>query len=392
MKLKPSCLKGMENMYGITKVEKYIDEKDTLSLEDSSGRVKIDKMNSKLNVKEFVSGIPCALKGKLNEKGVYVVDEYLFYKPDSLSRNETPMDIDSNNLNNNQNLILFISNLKIGKPQEYDEGLSPSARTMLADFIQNHNLNNELNNISNRIKRVILVGDSVYVNDKIEELEKGSYIKAEEYKNEVKDIINSYTLLDKYLKVISSYVHVDLINSIEGNDGVYFPQNPNSQLLFLDNLVNINAKTLNLVPNPYNFEIYSHKTKEKKAFLGTSGENINTILQFTDINDPLLAMEKTIEWGHLAPLAPDTLRIYPYSQSDPLLLNNIPDVYFISGKKDLNKKVINLKIDGKKEKEVLLIELPDFSSTFKGVIFNVDDESIGEINFSQELSFQIEKK
>jgi DNA polymerase delta subunit 2 len=392
MKLKPSCLKGMENMYGITKVEKYIDEKDTLSLEDSSGRVKIDKMNSKLNVNEFVSGIPCALKGKLNEKGVYVVDEYLYYKPDSLSRNETPMDIDSNNLNNNQNLILFISNLKIGKPQEYDEGLSPSARTMLADFIQNHNLNNELNDISNRIKRVIFVGDSVYVNDKIEELEKGSYIKAEEYKNEVKDIINSYTLLDKYLKVISSYVHVDLINSIEGNDGVYFPQNPNSQLLFLDNLVNINAKTLNLVPNPYNFEIYSHKTKTKKTFLGTSGENINNILQFTDINDPLVAMEKTIEWGHLAPLAPDTLRIYPYSQSDPLLLNNIPDVYFISGKNDLNKKVINLKTNGKTKKEVLLIELPDFSSTFKGVILNVDDESIREINFSQELSFMTEKK
>jgi DNA polymerase delta subunit 2 len=392
MKLKPSCLKGMENMYGITKVEKYIDEKDTLSLEDSSGRVKIDKMNSKLNVNEFVSGIPCALKGKLNEKGVYVVDEYLYYKPDSLSRNETPMDIDSNNLNNNQNLILFISNLKIGKPQEYDEGLSPSARTMLADFIQNHNLNNELNDISNRIKRVIFVGDSVYVNDKIEELEKGSYIKAEEYKNEVKDIINSYTLLDKYLKVISSYVHVDLINSIEGNDGVYFPQNPNSQLLFLDNLVNINAKTLNLVPNPYNFEIYSHKTKTKKTFLGTSGENINNILQFTDINDPLVAMEKTIEWGHLAPLAPDTLRIYPYSRSDPLLLNNIPDVYFISGKNDLNKKVINLKTNGKTKKEVLLIELPDFSSTFKGVILNVDDESIREINFSQELSFLTEKK
>jgi DNA polymerase delta subunit 2 len=392
MKLKPSCLKGMENMYGITKVEKYIDEKDTLSLEDSSGRVKIDKMNSKLNVNEFVSGIPCALKGKLNEKGVYVVDEYLYYKPDSLSRNETPMDIDSNNLNNNKNLILFISNLKIGKPQEYDEGLSPSARTMLADFIQNHNLNNELNDISNRIKRVIFVGDSVYVNDKIEELEKGSYIKAEEYKNEVKDIINNYTLLDKYLKVISSYVHVDLINSIEGNDGVYFPQNPNSQLLFLDNLVNINAKTLNLVPNPYNFEIYSHKTKTKKTFLGTSGENINNILQFTDINDPLVAMEKTIEWGHLAPLAPDTLRIYPYSQSDPLLLKNIPDVYFISGKNDLNKKVINLKTNGKTKKEVLLIELPDFSSTFKGVILNVDDESIREINFSQELSFLTEKK
>ena len=392
MKLKPSCLKGMENMYGITKVEKYIDEKDTLSLEDTSGRVKIDKMNSKLNVNEFVSGIPLAFKGQLNEKGVFIVDEYLFYKPDSNPRNETPMDIDSNNTNNNQNLILFISNLKIGKPQEFDESLSSCARTMLAEFIQNHNLDNKMNDISNRIKRVIFVGDSVYVNDKIEELEKGSFIKAEEYKKEVQDIINNYTVLDKYLKVISSYIHVDLINSIEGNDGVYFPQNPNSQLLFLDNIVNINASTLNLVPNPYTFEIYSHKTKSKKSFLGTSGENIKTILQYTDIDDPLAAMEKTIQWGHLAPLAPDTLRIYPYSESDPLLLNYIPDVYFISGKKDLNKKTIKIKSDKtSSKKEVLLIELPDFSSTFKGVLFNVDNESINEIDFSQELPFKTKK-
>ena len=43
MKLKPSCLKGMENMYGISKIEKFIDEKDSLSLEDSSGRVKINR-------------------------------------------------------------------------------------------------------------------------------------------------------------------------------------------------------------------------------------------------------------------------------------------------------------------------------------------------------------
>ena len=73
MKLKPSCLKGMENMYGITKVEKYIDEKDNLSLEDTSGRVKIDKINSKINVNEFVSGIPIALKGKLSDKGAFIV-------------------------------------------------------------------------------------------------------------------------------------------------------------------------------------------------------------------------------------------------------------------------------------------------------------------------------
>ena len=112
-------------------------------------------------------------------------------------------------------------------------------------------------------------------------------------------------------------------------------------------------------------------------------------MQYTDINEPILAMEKTIQWGHLAPLAPDTVRIYPYSQVDPLLLDKYPDVYFISGKNDLNKKEIEIKTHQKNasKKTILLVELPDFSLTFKGILFNVDDNSINEINFSQKLSF-----
>jgi len=385
MKLKPSCLKGMENMYGITKIEKFIDEKDSLSLEDSSGRVKIDS-KSNLNIDEFVTGIPVAFKGQLNNKEIFVVNEYLFYRLEDKFTN-TPMDVELNTPKENQNLILFISNLKIGNPNEIENGLGGIARSMLVDFIQNNNLAENLSNISSRIKRVIFVGASAYVNDKIEELDKGSFIKAEEYKKEFNKIIENYTSLDKYLNILSSYIQVDLMNNIEGNDGVYFPQNPNGQFLFLENIRNINAKTLNLVENPYIFDIYSYKLKDKKYFLGTSGENINCIMQYTSISEPLIAMEKTLEWGHLAPLAPDTFRIYPFTEKDPLLLEKIPDMYFISGKNEFKMKKVEFNYDEDSKKSVTLMELPDFSSTFKGIVYNIDDDSINEINFSQNLSF-----
>ena len=385
MKLKPSCLKGMENMYGITKIEKFIDEKDSLSLEDSSGRVKIDS-KSNLNVNEFVTGIPVAFKGQLNNKEIFVVNEYLFYRLEDKITN-TPMDVELNTPKENQNLILFISNLKLGNPNEIENGLGGIARSMLVDFIQNNNLTENLSNISSRIKRVIFVGASAYVNDKIEELDKGSFIKAEEYKKEFNKIIENYTSLDKYLNLLSSYIQVDLMNNIEGNDGVYFPQNPNGQFLFLENIRNINAKTLNLVENPYIFDIYSYKLKDKKYFLGTSGENINCIMQYTSISEPLIAMEKTLEWGHLAPLAPDTFRIYPFTEKDPLLLEKIPDMYFISGKNEFKMKKVEFNYDEDSKKSVTLMELPDFSSTFKGIVYNIDDDSINEINFSQNLSF-----
>ena len=382
MKLKPSCLKGMENMYGISQVDKFIDEKDSLSLEDSSGRVKIDA-KSNINVDEFVTGIPVAFKGQLNNKQIFVVNDALFYRV----KDNTPMDIELSTPKDNKNLILFISNLQLGKLNESENGLAKSAQTFLIDFIQNNNLNSKLSNISSKIKRVIFVGASIYVNQKIEELDKGSFIKAEEYKKELNNIIENYSSLDKYLNVISNYVQVDLMNNIEGNDGVYFPQNPNGQFLFLENIRNINAKTLNLVENPYIFDIYSHKLKLKKNFLGTSGENINCIMQYTSIDDPLIAMQKTLEWGHLAPLAPDTFRIYPFSDRDPLLLDRIPDIYFSSGKNDFIMKKIEFNYDERNKKNVTLLQLPDFSNTFKGIIFNVDDDSINEINFSQNLNF-----
>ena len=377
MKLKPSCLKGMENMYGITKIEKFIDEKDSLSLEDSSGRVKIDS-KSNLNIDEFVTGIPVAFKGQLNNKEIFVVNEYLFYRLEEKITN-TPMDVELNTPKENQNLILFISNLKIGNPNEIENGLGGIARSMLVDFIQNNNLTENLSNISSRIKRVIFVGASAYVNDKIEELDKGSFIKAEEYKKEFNKIIENYTSLDKYLNLLSSYIQVDLMNNIEGNDGVYFPQNPNGQFLFLENIRNINAKTLNLVENPYIFDIYSYKLKDKKYFLGTSGENINCIMQYTSISEPLIAMEKTLEWGHLAPLAPDTFRIYPFTEKDPLLLEKIPDMYFISGKNEFKMKKVEFNYDEDSKKSVTLMELPDFSSTFKGIVYNIDDDTINSL-------------
>lgn len=372
-------------MYGITKIEKFIDEKDSLSLEDSSGRVKIDS-KSNLNIDEFVTGIPVAFKGQLNNKEIFVVNEYLFYRLEDKITN-TPMDVELNTPKENQNLILFISNLKLGNPNEKENGLGGFARSMLVDFIQNNNLTENLSNISSRIKRVIFVGASAYVNDKIEELDKGSFIKAEEYKKEFNKIIENYTSLDKYLNLLSSYIQVDLMNNIEGNDGVYFPQNPNGQFLFLENIRNINAKTLNLVENPYIFDIYSYKLKDKKYFLGTSGENINCIMQYTSISEPLIAMEKTLEWGHLAPLAPDTFRIYPFTEKDPLLLEKIPDMYFISGKNEFKMKKVEFNYDEDSKKSVTLMELPDFSSTFKGIVYNIDDDSINEINFSQNLSF-----
>lgn len=44
-----------------------------------------------------------------------------------------------------------------------------------------------------------------------------------------------------------------------------------------------------------------------RLVVGTSGQSVADITAFSKIEDPLVALEKTLEWGHLMPTAPDTL-------------------------------------------------------------------------------------
>jgi DNA polymerase delta subunit 2 len=83
------------------------------------------------------------------------------------------------------------------------------------------------------------------------------------------------------------------------------------------------VETINLVTNPHQFEINGIN------FLGTSGQNISDMLlnsttpkEFDqdDSSRCLHRIQQTLEMRHLCPTAPDTLRIYPFKESDPFIL------------------------------------------------------------------------
>ena len=116
----------MENILGYNKINSYIDNiEDSLYIEDSFGRQIILGNYPNFKKEEFITGIPLSIKGKLNKQGIFLFDDFLFYenidiKNDYYIFNTPP---NNNNLNNNndndeKNLILFISNLKIGFSQK----------------------------------------------------------------------------------------------------------------------------------------------------------------------------------------------------------------------------------------------------------------------------------
>ena len=366
MPLKPSILKGVEAMIGIKKVESFVNEaEDFLSLEDSSGRIKINSELSKsINIGEFITGIPVALKGVLDEKGLFIVNDYEFYQIKTGEEN-APAPLNSEE---SENVILFVSGLHFGDPSEKDGKLNLS-REMLIDFIQKKNLSDEYNKISEKITRVIICGNSIYSPPDTELVEKGSFSKSELNTRIYKTILENYESFDSYLQTLSNYIPVDVMPGEDDDNSIFFPDTELKELMF-PQCKNVLNKTLNLVTNPYYFNI------DKKDYIGTSGENVDSIRQCSVIKDPLDIMEKTLRWGHLAPSAPNDLRCFPFQKNDPLILEKIPDFYFVGGQKEFSSKIVD--ICGK---SVALISIPDFYSSFSCGILNTKTKEIKEIKF-----------
>ena len=373
----------MENILGAKKINQYIENiEDSLYIEDSFGRQTISGNYPNYKKEEFISGIPIAIKGKINKDGIFIFDDYLFYenikcKNDYILNtfNSPPIKIKNKNV---ENYILFISNLKIGFPQE-EEGFNESLRTLLIDFIQNrNNINNELKNYSDKIKRIILVGSSLNTNEK--ELEKkiimdNSNLSFQEINNV---ILENYITLNKFLNIISNYIHVDLMPSSDSKDDLLYPQNPLNKLLFSENIKNINNSVLNLVTNPYFFKLKLNSENKDKYFIGTSGENINIIKQYSCFENNIDIMKKNLEWKHLCPINPNYLNLYsPDNNLDPLIIQELPDVYFTSSdEKEFKYEKIYLN-----NKQIILMSLPDFSKSAKCVLFNYEDNSYKIIEF-----------
>ena len=371
----------MENILGSNKINNYIENiEDCLYIEDSFGRQIISGNYPNYKKEEFISGIQLAIKGKINNEGIFIFDDYIFYQninsKNDFIFNTPPIKIKNKS---DENYILFISNLKIGFPEE-EIGFNESIRTLLVDFIQNRNNNiKELKNYSNKIKRIILLGSSLNTNEKAIEkkiIKDNSSVSSQEINN---IILDNYIALNKFLKLISNYIYTDLMPSSDSNDDLLYPQKPLNKLLFSENNKNINNFVLNLVTNPYFFKLKLNSENKEKYFVGTSGENINIIKQYSCFDNNIDIMKKNLEWKHLCPINPNYLNLYsPDDKSDPLIIQELPDVYFTSS--DENEfKFEKIHINNK---EIILMSLPDFSKSSKCVLFNYEDDTYKIIEFN----------
>jgi DNA polymerase delta subunit 2 len=371
MPLKPSILKGMDSILGSKKVENYVNEsEDYMLLEDNSGRVRISNSNSfeYFSPSNFVSGIVAALKGKLDDKGLFLVDDIEFYRgtysiPKTISNSIV---LEKTNhlyrmLNSGNEIFAFISGLNFGTPFD-NSGKSALGRNLLLDFFQQRLImNKNISNLISRIVKVIIVGNSVYCPEDTDLVEKGSFMKQDLNSRIYKTLLQNYDEFDKFLNNLSNFINVDVMPGPDDNSSSYFPDVQINPIMLPESC---NNSQLNLVSNPYKF---SNKTinGEKVIYLGTSGQNIDNIKKYSKLENTLHIMQKTLEWGHLSPSAPDTLRTYPFIERDPLIFKEIPNVYFVG-----NQAKFESEVRYYNGVPLRLISIPKFSKSFSIVLLD----------------------
>lgn len=245
-----------------------------------------------------------------------------------------------------------------------------------------------------KVKKIFIIGNLISQPDDSDLVEKGSYAKQKLNSMVYSKILQSYEEADNFLNICSNTKLVYLMPGEKDIASSYFPQGKLSELILMHSRSNIN-RSLFLKANPFNLELFPKEEKEneneeKISYLITSGQNIDNIRKYTLINkiyekkenSALKIMEKIIDWGHLCPSAPDTLRTWPVKKEDPLVLKEIPNVFIAGNQKFFEEDFIRYK---NSEELVRLISVPNFKETYSFVVLNPNNLEAFEYKIQIEI-------
>ena len=388
IKTKAGVTKKEQVEHGLMDMEEnFVDEeKDFCILEDESARVKLQGPG--VNVGELVTGVSAVCKGRVDEKGDFMVDSMVFATSSSSATKSTTKVEDDDE---EPTYACLISGLNFGASP-----LNDVRASMLSEYIEG-SLGDEKR--AGGISQVLVCGDLVSSKTR-EEVhgEKGAKPTTNgeggtHAETKKKATLSSIQKADAFLSKVCEMVPVVLMPGSSDPTNSALPQQP-IHSCFLPNAARFEGSTLKKATNPHEFQISpsssSAASTSSRTFLGTSGQNVRDCLQITSsgiglkektseekAKAALDVMERFLNWGHIAPSAPDTLACYPFKDRDPFVLTKIPDVFFAGCQSAFGSREIVVA-----SQKSVLVSVPSFSETGSVVLLNLKTLKAEEVTFT----------
>lgn len=349
--LKPSILKEVSRQYQTVPPPPrthYVSDTDELILEDETQRV---ILNGALDINSIVTGVVVVVYGILQKNGVFQVEDFCFPTVQSILNTPSLTLADDK-------YVLFLSGIELATCD------SLFSLQLFIDWISGWLGTDEDHALQSKTVHVVIAGNCI--RHKLQP--KPKYGKSVDYSSDI-DAIKE---LDDLLEQLAKTVDVDIMPGEFDPTTHSLPQQALHKCLFPKAS---RYTTFHSVPNPHIFEIDGY------VIAGTSGQPIDDIQRYCTLNNPIDVLEKTLEWAHLVPTAPDTLACYPYDITDPFILKNRPHIYFAGNQPEFQSKLKSYNSGY----NTRLICIPSFAKTNTCVMVNLKTLN------SQPISFKVSK-
>ncbi|KAL4239352.1 DNA polymerase delta subunit 2 [Mactra antiquata] len=357
MELQPSILKEISDEHGMLPQPisaKYTSCDDKLLLEDELQRI---ELIGELKKETSVTGVIVALYGKEPEddKGKFYVEDYCFQE---LPKQKPLPQLDEDRY------LAFVSGLEIGSKSEQQFALQMMIDT-LTGFLGDPGQQKGTSNVVG----VVFAGNSLSKDTQSKDsLTKAKYLT----KKTVAGSVDAIKSLDDCLVQLAASSEVILMPGEYDPCNYTLPQQHFHKCMFP---LAARYPTLKCCTNPFDGSV------DGVRILGTSGQPVNDIFKYSELKDGLEILDKTLQWGHIAPTAPDTLACYPYYDEDPFILQECPHILFAGNQDEFQHKIHK----GPNGQRVLVLTVPRFCQTGTIALVNLRTLEAVPMTFTSEI-------
>jgi DNA polymerase delta subunit 2 len=384
---------------------------DVLHLEDESGRVELaaagagedglDVDNSDaLDANKVCTGVVAAVIGEVSaDKGIMHVKSIHFAgvpASDDKSGDEKCESVVDGEAKDDP-MILLVSGLACGTDSPSDNQTGGSLalrREMLLEYLTSSKLGNGAG-----VSRVIVAGGGIAPKPAVspESNKENSTAsgtngsKSKKVKHETTPMALSLRELDLYFaEILSAGIPVDYIPGWHDPTNANWPQRPIHSCLLPNSCSFVDL--FQRSTNPYESVVGGERV------LGSDGLNVTDLRRYLTDGDnsnesgdakavsTIEALKQTLKYGHIAPTGPDSLPMFPSSESDPFVLSKRPSVYFSGNSEKFETALVASNgadaADEDAKNNTRLVCVPSFALTGEVVLVNMNTLSCEVISFN----------